>query len=182
MLIRDCLHTECDGCNFSCQVNQKNYDATKTPQIRWFTPLQDRNYLAKRSVRFRHCRSIWPILDELRTMGFHIAIDNFGTDLSSYSALHKLPVNLLKIDQSFVRTLDEEESILEIVSSITKLAKQIGIQTVAEGIETSSSVAAMQSTDCTFGQGYYYSRPLSVEDAEAILVENNNRILSNRAA
>ena len=126
--------------------------------------------------------NVVPILNELRTMGFHVAIDDFGTGVSSFSTLHKLPVNILKIDQSFVRTLDEDESILEIVSSVTKLAKQMGIQTVGQGIETSSSVEAMQSTECTFGQGYFYSRPLSVADAETYLIENRNRFLNNRAA
>ena len=113
---------------------------------------------------------IIPVLHELRKHGFLIAMDDFGTGLSSLGALHDYPIDILKIDQSFISALDSDRSLLAVVNSITTLANNLGFTTVAEGIETEAVVGALQSIGCTWGQGYYFAKPLSPSDAEAYLL------------
>ncbi len=110
--------------------------------------------------------NIIPLLGELREHGFPIVMDDFGTGVSSLSTLHSFPIDVLKIDQSFVRVLDRDRSLLAVVTSIAALADNLGIQTVAEGVETAEIVAAMQSIGCTWAQGYFFAKPLSKSDAE----------------
>ena len=111
-----------------------------------------------------------PLLVELRERGVQIVLDDFGTGVSSLSALHSYPIDVLKIDQSFVRSLDGDRSLLAVVASITALAGNLGISTVAEGIEMEDTIGALQSIDCTWGQGYYFARPMTPVDAEAYLL------------
>ncbi len=112
-----------------------------------------------------------PLLCRLRDHGFPIALDDFGTGVSSLSTLHDYPIDVLKIDQSFIRVLDRDRSLLAVVASITSLAENLGILTVAEGIETSDIVGALQSIDCTWGQGYHFAKPQTTEDAEAYNID-----------
>ncbi|MCH7961421.1 MAG: bifunctional diguanylate cyclase/phosphodiesterase, partial [Planctomycetes bacterium] len=111
-----------------------------------------------------------PLLAELRERGVQIVLDDFGTGVSSLSALHSYPIDVLKIDQSFVRSLDGDRSLLAVVASITALAGNLGITTVAEGIEMEDTIGALQSIDCTWGQGYYFAQPMTPVDAEAYLL------------
>jgi EAL domain-containing protein (putative c-di-GMP-specific phosphodiesterase class I) len=102
-------------------------------------------------------------------MGIRIAIDDFGTGYSSLSYLNRFPVDILKIDQSFVRDVqnDGEEAVL--VSAIIEMGKTLKLQVVAEGVETSQQVAFLKSHDCLEGQGYFYSRPLAAKDYATLL-------------
>jgi len=116
------------------------------------------------------------LLRDLRTHGFLIVMDDFGTGVSSLSTLHDYPIDILKIDQSFIRVLDSDRSLLAVVASITSLAENLGILTVAEGVETQDIVGALQSIDCTWAQGYHFAKPLTLADAEAyILGMNENK-------
>ncbi len=118
------------------------------------------------------------LLRELRRHGFPIVMDDFGTGVSSLSALHDYPIDVLKIDQSFIRVLDNDRSLLAVVSSITSLAENLGILTVAEGIESQDIVGALQSIECTWGQGYHFAKPLTPADAEAYLMDKCKKKLS----
>ncbi len=111
-----------------------------------------------------------PLLRLLRGHGFPIVMDDFGTGVSSLSSLHEFPIDVLKIDQSFIRVLDHDRSLLAVVASIALLAENLGILTVAEGIESKDIVGALQSIECTWGQGYHFARPMSPADAEAYLL------------
>jgi len=93
-----------------------------------------------------------------------IALDDFGTGYSSLSYLRHLPISILKIDKSFVINMLQKTEDKAIVESTIKLAHIFGKQVVAEGIETSQHYSQLQSMNCTFGQGYGISRPLSNED------------------
>ncbi len=117
-----------------------------------------------------------PLLHKLRENGFKIAMDDFGTGVSSLSALHEYPIDILKIDQAFIRVLDRDRSLLAVVTSITSLADNLNIQTVAEGIESQYVVGALQSINCTWGQGYLFAKPLSAEVAEKYIRQNNSGI------
>lgn len=103
-------------------------------------------------------------LTELVEHGISIAIDDFGTGHSSLYYLKKLPIDVLKIDRSFVRDLPEDESDAQIVKTIVLMAHSLGISTVAEGVETTEQLDMMKGFGCDLVQGFYYSPPLPLED------------------
>jgi diguanylate cyclase (GGDEF)-like protein/PAS domain S-box-containing protein len=111
------------------------------------------------------------LLQELRDFGVKIYLDDFGTGYSSLSHLHKLPVDALKIDRSFVRSLLLPDR-PAIVESILALARTLNTSVVAEGIEDEVQWRELERLGCTHAQGYLFSRPLSVKAVEALLVAN----------
>jgi EAL domain-containing protein (putative c-di-GMP-specific phosphodiesterase class I) len=98
-------------------------------------------------------------LGQLRAIGVRLALDDFGTGYSSLSYLRRFAVNTLKIDRSFVSDLPHNRENLAIVQTIIELANILGIETVAEGIETAEQLFTLQQCGCTLGQGYFFSRP-----------------------
>jgi diguanylate cyclase (GGDEF)-like protein len=104
--------------------------------------------------------------EKLKKIGFNIAIDDFGTGYSSMSYIHKLPIDILKIDRTFVMDITKNEKTQAIVSAITKLSSSLGIKTVGEGIEQEGDADLLKSFDCDYGQGYLFDRPLTVTDFE----------------
>ncbi len=111
------------------------------------------------------------VLRELRDFGVKIYLDDFGTGYSSLSHLHKLPVDALKIDHSFVKSLLLPDR-PAIVESILALARTLNTSVVAEGIESEVQARELERLGCTHAQGYLFSRPLTVEDAEGVLLAN----------
>jgi EAL domain-containing protein (putative c-di-GMP-specific phosphodiesterase class I) len=109
------------------------------------------------------------VLRELRDFGVKVYLDDFGTGYSSLSHLHKLPVDALKIDRSFVRslTLPDRPAIVE---SILALARTLNTSVVAEGIETEVQARELERLGCTHAQGFLFSRPLSTSSAEAVVM------------
>jgi len=106
-------------------------------------------------------------LDELRAMGITIAIDDFGTGYSSLSYLKRLPVDVLKIDRAFVRDLPDDLEGLRLARAIIGLSQDFGFKTVAEGVETEAQLDFLREGGCTFGQGFYFAKPLSADAFEA---------------
>lgn len=104
------------------------------------------------------------ILDEIKRLGISIALDDFGTGYSSLNYLTKLPIDVLKIDRSFVVDLMDDPKSRCIVENIINLSHQLGIEVVAEGIEEKSQVEYLKEIFCDIGQGYYYSKPRSFEE------------------
>ena len=105
----------------------------------------------------------------LRQCGVHIAMDDFGTGYSSLSYIHRIPVDVLKIDRSFVERLAEPEGTRPIVEAVIAMAKHLGMTVVAEGVETTEQQAILQNAGCNGFQGYLFARPLAPEDAENCL-------------
>ena len=103
------------------------------------------------------------MLNRLNALGCNIAIDDFGTGYSSLAYLKRLPVNTLKIDQSFVRDMHEDENDRVIARTVIAMAKALGMKVVAEGIETGVHAELLHDFGCDVGQGYYYARPLDTE-------------------
>jgi len=99
-------------------------------------------------------------LDELRALGVRISLDDFGTGYSSLSYLQSYPVDLIKIDQSFVRALGQIDRSKPIVEAIVALARCLGMRTVAEGVETEEQLAILAGIGCGEAQGYLFSKPL----------------------
>lgn len=108
-------------------------------------------------------------LAALRDLGITIAIDDFGTGYSSLAYLHRLPVGLLKIDQSFVARLDGPGGDTAIVEAISSLARTLGLEVIAEGVETPAQLSVLRALGVDFIQGYYFSRPVPVGEIEAVL-------------
>ncbi|MFJ1260301.1 putative bifunctional diguanylate cyclase/phosphodiesterase [Cupriavidus sp. CuC1] len=109
------------------------------------------------------------VLTQLRERGVRISIDDFGTGYSSLGYLHRFPLDILKIDRSFVSQLDRGEEGLQMVQTIMSLARNLGIEVVAEGTESPSHVAHLKSMGCDVGQGYFFSKPLESADLSALL-------------
>jgi len=104
------------------------------------------------------------ILNELHEMGFEIHIDDYGTGYSSLSYLTKLPADHLKIDQSFVRNMMNDEGAAVIVCSTIKLAHNLGIKVIAEGVEDQDTVDVLTTVGCDKAQGYFFSKPVTAEE------------------
>lgn len=112
---------------------------------------------------------IIPLLEAIRALGIALSIDDFGTGYSSLAYLKRLPINTLKIDQSFVRDLPKDHEDGEIVRAIIGLAQSFHIHTIAEGVETEAQKDFLVAAGCHAIQGYLYSKPLIVEQAEAYI-------------
>ena len=109
------------------------------------------------------------VLNDLRKLKVHVNVDDFGTGYSSLSYLQNLPVDTLKIDRSFVKTMDQEGGRSEIVRAIIDLAHSMGLTVVAEGVETRGQLDALTSLHCNGAQGFYFARPLPPEEAQKFL-------------
>jgi diguanylate cyclase (GGDEF)-like protein/PAS domain S-box-containing protein len=104
------------------------------------------------------------MMGQLRSLGIELSIDDFGTGYSSLSYLHRFPISTLKIDRSFVSRMTSNNENAEIVRTIIMLARSLKMDVVAEGVETAEQLAQLKALDCEYGQGYYFSKPLSAED------------------
>jgi len=103
------------------------------------------------------------LLTRLKGLGVQLSIDDFGTGYSSLSYLHRFPVNTLKIDRSFVGRIGEAAENIEIVRTIVSLADNMGMEVVAEGVETLSQLVQLRKLKCQYGQGYLFSRPVDAD-------------------
>jgi len=112
------------------------------------------------------------MMNRLCALGVELSLDDFGTGYSSLSYLHRLPVNYLKIDRSFVMEMTESGENSEIVSTIIKLAQNLKMKVVAEGIETAAQLGQLKNLRCEYGQGYFFSRPLEANEAEIFIADN----------
>jgi EAL domain-containing protein (putative c-di-GMP-specific phosphodiesterase class I) len=121
------------------------------------------------------------VLGSLRRLGVSLLLDDFGTGYSSLNHLHSLPFDVLKIDRSFVTRMTEGEQPLQIVRTIVELARVMGMDVVAEGIETHEQYMLLRQLGCRFGQGYLFSRPVPAETISAML-RLPGRILPEPAA
>jgi diguanylate cyclase (GGDEF)-like protein/PAS domain S-box-containing protein len=100
------------------------------------------------------------ILGEVKALGVRIALDDFGTGYSSLSTLSALPLDKLKIDQSFVRRIETDHASRAVIDAVIALAHSLNLELVAEGIETAAALDYLRARGCQLGQGYYFSRPL----------------------
>ncbi|HEY0080322.1 MAG TPA: EAL domain-containing protein [Pyrinomonadaceae bacterium] len=134
------------------------------------------------SVVMENIDNATEMLRELRALGVQLSIDDFGTGYSSLSYLHRFPIDTLKIDRSFVTRMVDNSENIEIVRTIVMLAQILGMDVVAEGVETKEQLALLRKLGCENGQGYFFSKPTSVSGAEKIIAETCAQELPATAA
>jgi diguanylate cyclase (GGDEF)-like protein/PAS domain S-box-containing protein len=111
------------------------------------------------------------VLAELRSLGVRIDLDDFGTGYSSLASIQDLPFDVIKIDRSFVQSLDSDHRVYAIIEAVARLAHQLELPVVAEGIETSYELESLMQLGCTLGQGFLFSPPLEAELFERRFLE-----------
>jgi diguanylate cyclase (GGDEF)-like protein/PAS domain S-box-containing protein len=109
---------------------------------------------------------------QLRALGIQLCIDDFGTGYSSLGRLHHFPIDVLKIDCSFVSKIGTDRGNLEITETIVTLAHKLGVDVTAEGVETPEQLAQLRKLKCEYGQGYFFSEPLDSKATEALMMVN----------
>ena len=109
------------------------------------------------------------VLGSLRRLGVSLLMDDFGTGYSSLSYLHSFPFDVLKIDRSFVSRMTEGDQPLQIVRTIIELARVLGMDVVAEGIETHEQYRLLREMGCRYGQGFLFARPMTAEAVTQLL-------------
>jgi diguanylate cyclase (GGDEF)-like protein len=111
------------------------------------------------------------LFHKLKMLGIKISLDDFGTGYSSLSYLHQLPFDIIKIDRVFISHINRRKPNNPIINTIISLAQTLNMQVVAEGIENDLQLSVLKSLNCTFGQGYYFAKPLPVKEAEKLVIE-----------
>jgi EAL domain-containing protein (putative c-di-GMP-specific phosphodiesterase class I) len=111
-------------------------------------------------------------LHELREVGVSLAVDDFGTGYSSLGYIQRFPINVIKIDRSFVDALDTQQGSSVVVESMIALAQRLGVHVVAEGIERQEQLRMLQALGCDLGQGYHFSRPVEAHELADLLAQS----------
>jgi diguanylate cyclase (GGDEF)-like protein/PAS domain S-box-containing protein len=117
------------------------------------------------------------MMNQLRALGVQLSMDDFGTGYSSLSSLHRFPISALKIDRSFVTRMDGNNENKEIVRTIVMLARNLGMEVIAEGVEGHDQLSELIALECQYGQGYYFSRPQKAAQAAALLSRPHQNLL-----
>ena len=118
------------------------------------------------STAFDNTSEMNEIIIQLHRLGFEVSMDDFGSGYSSFNTLKDFPIDESKLDRVFLSDSGDVKKRNWILKSLISLAKELKIQTVMEGIETKEQAIFMKSIGCTIGQGYYFSRPISLEEFE----------------
>ena len=114
-------------------------------------------------------KAVISFVSRIRENGFRVEIDDFGSGYSSFGTLADLPFDILKIDMQFIKTMDKNPKVKDIIKMIINLSKRLGVSTVAEGVETKEQYLFLKENGCDVIQGYYFSKPLPLLDFEALI-------------
>jgi len=134
------------------------------------------------SVLMENMRHGEAVLRDLRALGVELEIDDFGVGYSSLSYLHRLPIDAIKIDRSFVAGLPGDQGSARILEAIVGLARAFGIRTTAEGVETPEQLDAVRAAGCDSAQGYLLSRPVPADELQYALMRGRAAAVAQRAA
>ncbi|MEL6787359.1 MAG: EAL domain-containing protein, partial [Cyanobacteria bacterium J06607_15] len=124
------------------------------------------------SILIDNLETVTEIILKLRQKDIQFSIDDFGTGYSSLSYLHRFPVDTIKIDRSFVSQMQSSGENSAIVKAIVTLAHMLDMDVIAEGIETTTQLAQLKLLQCEYGQGFFFSKPLNQEHAEAFVANS----------
>ena len=112
------------------------------------------------SVLIEYPESVTAVMQQLKALGVSLSLDDFGTGYSSLSYLHRFPIDILKVDASFISRIGSCYESWEIVRAIVMLARALNLEVIAEGVETLEQLTRLRGLKCQYGQGYYFSQPL----------------------
>lgn len=116
------------------------------------------------------------ILEKIKSKGFKISIDDFGTGYSSLNMLQIMPIDIIKIDKSFIDKINKFNNNQNLIEAIMMIAKKMNLKTVAEGVEFKEQVEYLKSVKCDLIQGYYYSKPIKLEEFIEYINMMNNKM------
>jgi len=170
---RDDLYISCNLYGdhfFSATLPQ---DIAKVIQDAGIKPRQLRVELTERAL-LENSDLVLENMNALKKLGVKILLDDFGTGYSSLSYLHRFPIDVLKIDRSFINNVHEHDNHQAIIKTIIDLASNLNMATVGEGIENLADAQLLTAMDCSYGQGYYYAKPMPPQLAEEYLLESTN--------
>lgn len=161
--------------NLSCRqfANPNLVETIKTVLHQTAFPAASLKLEITETVFFEHQEKAIDMLHELRGLGIDIDIDDFGTGYSNLSYLVRIPISTLKIDRSFIEPITAEGTNTEIVKTILALASNLGLQVVAEGVETHAQLDALRKLDCQGAQGFLLARPMNLADLSTLLSESS---------
>jgi EAL domain-containing protein (putative c-di-GMP-specific phosphodiesterase class I) len=129
------------------------------------------------NVLMEDLENVISVLERISALGISIAIDDFGTGYSSLNYLQKLPIDTLKIDQSFVQDMESDQGAFSIVKAIIEMARGLKLQIISEGVEEISQFELLKSMGCRNMQGYLFGRPVPMLDITELMgsIKNGNR-------
>lgn len=170
---------------FTVSVNLSGIQISQANAIEQLDQLRDRFGLQPgwlkleitESVMMTNLDAVKTWIEELKKRQITLSLDDFGTGYSSLAYLSALPIDTLKIDRSFVRNMDRSPEQQQIVQAIITLAHNLGMDAIAEGIENEAHVTQLQHLGCEYGQGYYFAKPLNIEQATAFI--DNREAITN---
>ena len=128
--------------------------------------------------KFERSQNIKKLLTKLRLQGFMLSLDDFGTGYSTIQEIDSIPFNQIKVDKIFVQSMEDKKSSDVIVSNTISLGQKLGLTVVAEGVETEKQAKRIASLNCEVSQGYFYSRPLTIDDLANFCTLQHHRATS----
>jgi len=167
----------CHDLYVSCNLFSKQFFSTSLPQdidkILKNTGLAPHNLRVELTERalLENAEIVLTNMQALKNMGVKILLDDFGTGYSSLGYLHRFPIDVLKIDRSFISNVHEHDNHRAIIRTIVDLANNLQMATVGEGIENLADAQLLQQMDCQYGQGYYFAKPMSVQDTTDYIIQ-----------
>ncbi|GAW94561.1 bifunctional diguanylate cyclase/phosphodiesterase [Colwellia marinimaniae] len=167
----------CHDLYVSCNLFAKQFFRTSLPQdiakVLKDTGLAPHNLRVELTERalLENAEIVLTNMQALKDMGVKILLDDFGTGYSSLGYLHRFPIDVLKIDRSFISNVHEHDNNSAIIRTIVDLANNLQMATIGEGIETLADAELLQQKGCIYGQGYYFAKPMSPDDATDYIIE-----------
>ena len=137
-------------------------DSNNVPRDKYYIEITE-------SAFVEDAKEVVPVINHIRDSGFKVEIDDFGSGYSSFGALASLPFDVLKIDMQFIRSMDTNPKVKDIIKMIINLSKMFNATSVAEGVETEAQYLFLKESGCDVIQGYYFSKPLPIEEFEKLI-------------
>lgn len=167
------------GMDFHISINVSRIDVFDTDLVSILNKLLDKNGLDRGSVNLEITESAYTensdqtlhVIEELKESGYNIEMDDFGTGYSSLSMLSSVPIDILKMDSSFIRNVEKDKRNLSLVELIVNIAKNLKVPVIAEGVETEYQMDLLKNLGCKFVQGYYFSPPVPAQEFEDIIIK-----------
>ncbi|NCC13331.1 MAG: EAL domain-containing protein, partial [Spirochaetia bacterium] len=171
---------------FPISVNQSRSHLFSSDYERTLVTMVDQYGIDHKLMEFELTESLFThdirhlsqVMANLRSYGFSVSLDDFGSGYSSLTMLKDVTIDVIKLDQGFLKGTDNHKRGTVVVQHVINLAKSLGITTVAEGVETLEQVRMLTDLGCDAVQGFYFSEPLAIANYEALLIDDRPRVFS----